>query len=119
MAHGLNRYCFTLRVAPAHFAEYRRRHASVWPEMLDALQATGWSNYSLFLRDDGLLIGYVESEVGFDELQSAMESHEVNARWQAEMAPFFRSEGGAPEAGLRLSSEVFHLEDQIGVVRDP
>lgn len=113
MADGLNRYCFTLRVAPAHLAEYRRRHASVWPEMLAALQATGWSNYSLFLRDDGLLIGYVESAIGFDELQLAMDSQEVNARWQAEMAPFFESEGGTPDAGLRLSPEVFHLEDQL------
>ena len=30
--------------------------------MLDALRRTGWRNYSLFLREDGLLIGYLECE---------------------------------------------------------
>jgi L-rhamnose mutarotase len=29
--------------------------------MLEALRRTGWHNYSLFLRDDGLLIGNVET----------------------------------------------------------
>ena len=29
--------------------------------MLDALAATGWPTYSLFLSADGLLIGYFET----------------------------------------------------------
>ena len=56
------RYCFQLQVRPDRMAEYVRRHQAVWPDMQDALRATGWRNYSLFLRDDGLLIGYVESD---------------------------------------------------------
>ena len=56
------RYCFQLRVRPERMAEYRERHSAVWPEMLTALRDTGWRNYSLFLRRDGLLIGYVESD---------------------------------------------------------
>jgi L-rhamnose mutarotase len=28
--------------------------------MLDALRAAGWTNYSLFLTDDGLVVGYLE-----------------------------------------------------------
>src|SRR4029453_2156820 len=55
------RYCFLLRVRPERMDEYRRRHAAVWPEMLRALADTGWRNYSLFLHDDGLLVGYVEA----------------------------------------------------------
>jgi L-rhamnose mutarotase len=51
------RYCFLLRVRPDRMAEYRRRHAAVWPDMLQALADTGWRNYSLFLADDGLLVG--------------------------------------------------------------
>jgi L-rhamnose mutarotase len=90
------RHCFLLRVRPDRLDEYRRRHQQVWPEMLRALAETGWRNYSLFLRGDGLLVGY------------------VNARWQAEMAPFFVGlEGGGPDEGLVLLEEVFHLEDQL------
>jgi L-rhamnose mutarotase len=94
--------------------EYRRRHERVWPEMLQALADTGWGNYSLFLHDDGLLVGYVEAddlEVSLD----AMARMDVNRRWQAEMAPFFLGlEGGGPDEGLVLLVEIFHLEDQLG-----
>jgi L-rhamnose mutarotase len=55
----VNRFAFTLRVKVDMLDEYRRRHAAVWPDMLDALRRTGWHNYSLFLRDDGTLFGYV------------------------------------------------------------
>jgi L-rhamnose mutarotase len=41
--------------------EYRPRHAYVWSEMFKALATTGWRNYSLFMRNDGLLVGYVGS----------------------------------------------------------
>src|SRR5215207_7053536 len=109
------RYCFLLRVRPERIDEYRRHHAAVWPEMLAALASTGWRNYSLFLHDDGLLVGYVEA----DDLQASLEAiaaTDVNARWQAEMAPFFAGLEGAPDEGLVLLEEVFPLEDQLGRV---
>lgn len=109
----MNRYCFQLRVDPARIDEYRRRHAAVWPEMLRALEASGWSNYSLFLRGDGLLIGYVETPGTLAEAQAAMAATEVNARWQAEMAPFFLDLDGSPDTGFVELTEVFHLEDQL------
>ena len=48
------RYCFQLQVRPDRIPEYVERHQAVWPEMQDALRATGWRNYFLFLRSDGL-----------------------------------------------------------------
>jgi L-rhamnose mutarotase len=107
------RYCFLLQVRPDRLDEYRRRHAEVWPEMLHALRDQGWRNYSLFVRPDGLLVGYTES----DDLQASlagMAGTEVNTRWQAEMAGFFTGlDGGPPDRGLLLLDEVFHLEDQL------
>jgi L-rhamnose mutarotase len=105
----VERVCFTLRVRADRLDEYRRRHREVWPEMLDALRATGWSNYSLFLAGDGLLVGYLETE-DFAASLEGMERTEVNARWQAEMAGFFELPGDArPDTGLRRLDEVFHL----------
>jgi L-rhamnose isomerase/sugar isomerase len=43
-------------------AEYVERHRAVWPEMLQAIADAGRRNYSLFLRDDGLLVGYYETD---------------------------------------------------------
>ena len=105
----MERVCFLLRVRAERLDEYRARHASVWPEMLDALRDSGWGNFSLFLRDDGLLVGYVECE-DFAAAQRAMELTDVNARWQAEMAPFFELPvGERPDTGLERLAEIFHL----------
>ena len=75
------------------------------------MRDAGWRNYSLFLRDDGLLIGYAEA----DDLAIAQERvarTEVNARWQAAMAELFQSEG-APDEAWEIIPEVFNLEDQL------
>jgi L-rhamnose mutarotase len=105
-----NRTCFVLRVRPERLEEYKARHREVWPEMRDALRAAGWSNYSLFLRDDGLLVGYVEAD-DFAAAQAAMERTEVNARWQAEMSAFFElPEGATADASMVPLEEVFHLD---------
>jgi len=108
----MKRVCFQLQVKAARIDEYRRRHAEVWPEMLHALKDSGWHNYSLFMRPDGLLIGYFET----DDLAAAkrrMAATEVNARWQAEMAEFFEDLDGAPDEGFVQLTEVFNLEDQL------
>lgn len=57
----MERVCFRLSVRPDRLEEYKARHREVWPEMLEALRATGWRNYPLFLRGDGLLIGYLDA----------------------------------------------------------
>jgi L-rhamnose mutarotase len=98
----MERVCWTMRVRPEKLEEYKARHREVWPEMLDALRETGWGNYSLFLTDDGLLIGYLETE-DFAAAQAAMEAEDVNTRWQAEMAEFL-----VPP--LQRIDEVFHLD---------
>ena len=76
------RVCFRLHIRPEKRDEYVGRHAEVWPEMLEALRDPGWRNYSLFLGEDGTLIGYLECE-DFAAAQAAMAATEVNASWQA------------------------------------
>jgi len=112
----MQRVCFQLHVKPHRIEEYKARHAVVWPDMLRALADSGWRNYSLFLRDDGLLIGYLETP-SLASAQAAMEATEVNARWQAEMAEFFVELGDArPDTGFVQLEEVFHLEDQLAAL---
>ncbi len=105
----MQRVCFILQVRPERLAEYKERHRQVWPEMRAALSKTGWGNYSLFLRDDGLLIGYLETP-DFQAALKGMEALEVNARWQKEMAPFFTALAGRPDENMAPLEEVFHLD---------
>ncbi|TFB69195.1 L-rhamnose mutarotase [Cryobacterium sp. Hz9] len=109
------RVCFALQVKPERIDEYRERHAAVWPEMLRALKATGWNNYSLFLRQDGLLIGYFET-ADLASAQAGMAATAVNARWQAEMSEFFVALNGSSDIGFLQLTEVFHLEDQLAAL---
>src|SRR5258708_36394639 len=55
---AVERVCFLGRVRPDRLAEYRRRHAGGWPEMLDALRAAGWTHYSLVPAGDRPVGGY-------------------------------------------------------------
>ena len=104
------RYCLLGHVDPARIEEYREVHRAVWPELLRVLSDAGWRNYSLFLRDDGLLIGYVEAD-DLDEAQERVARTEVNARWQAEMAELFGSDGPPDEGFVQLET-VFDLDAQ-------
>jgi L-rhamnose mutarotase len=110
------RVCFTSRVRADRIPEYRAAHAAVWPEMLVALRDTGWRDYHLFLRDDGLLVGILETD-DYAAAQSGMAATEVNARWQEAMAGFFVDDGN-PDDGFVLLDEVFHLEAQLAALED-
>jgi L-rhamnose mutarotase len=105
----MQRVCFVLQIKPDRLEEYKQRHVSVWPEMQQALRETGWGNYSLFLRSDGLLVGYVETD-DFEGARQGMSKREVNARWQKEMSDFFVNPPGvAPDQAMLPLEEVFHL----------
>ncbi len=106
----MQRVCFLLKVRQDRLPEYKLRHRAVWPDMLKALHDAGWRNYSLFLRPDGMLVGYLET-ADFEAALRGMAEQNVNARWQSEMAPFFEAlEGRRPDEGMLRLEEIFHLD---------
>jgi L-rhamnose mutarotase len=107
----MKRIGFVLKVKPDLIEEYKEHHRKVWPEMLAALSAAGWHNYSLFMRDDGLLFGYFETPDSLQAAQAAMEKTDVNTQWQTVMAPYFELPPNArPDQMLVELEEVFHLD---------
>ena len=107
-----SRICFQLRVAPELLDEYIARHTPVWPEMLAEIAAAGRRNYSLFLGDEGRLIGYYETD---DDAaaQAYLAASPVAARWEAEMARFFVGLDGRPDQAATALTEIFNLHDQL------
>lgn len=106
----MERVCFVSSVRADRLEEYRQRHQQVWPEMTHALRACGWANYSLFLTESGLLVGYLETG-DFEAARRSMARTAVNDRWQAEMAQFFADDGEQrPDEGFRRLPEIFHLD---------
>jgi L-rhamnose mutarotase len=105
----MQRVCFLLQVKPDRLKEYKAAHKNVWPEMKAALTKHGWHNYSLFLRDDGLLVGYCETP-DFKKAIAGMQDEEVNARWQKEMKDFFIAlKGAAADTSMQPLEQVFYL----------
>lgn len=105
----MQRVCFVLNVRPECIDEYRRQHREVWPEMQQALRQAGWHDYSLFLRADGLLVGYLVTH-NFEAARRAMKQHPVNTRWQQHMEPFFQALEAHADDVMHPLEEVFHLD---------
>lgn len=107
----MKRVGFLLKVRQDKLDEYKRHHELVWPEMLEALRDAGWHNYSLFVRPDGLLFGYVETPDGLEEAQARMAATEINTKWQEFMTPYFESPNNArPDEMFVELQEIFHLD---------
>lgn len=103
------RVCFTMRLKPGRVDDYLAAHESVWPEMLDALRETGWSNYSLFVdKPNALVVGYLETD-DFERSVAEMALRPVNGRWQAGMAEFF-ADDVEPDRTMEQLTEYFHLD---------
>ncbi len=107
----MKRVGFIFQVRQDKLEEYKERHKAVWPKMLDALHRTGWHNYSIFAREDGLLFGYFETPESLQAAQAGMSEEEVNTQWQEFMAPYFENLGGQhPDESMVELEEIFHLD---------
>ncbi|MDP3952326.1 L-rhamnose mutarotase [Microbacterium sp.] len=109
------RVCFRLQVRPEMLAEYLTRHTPVWPEMLAEIAAAGRRNYSLFLGEGGMLVGYYETDDD-QAAQAYLAQSDVATRWEAEMAPFFIGLEGRPDQAASPLTEVFNLAEQLSAV---
>ena len=57
----MERMALVITLKPEAIAEYKRIHAAVWPEILDAIAAGNIRNYTIFLREpENLLFAYWE-----------------------------------------------------------
>ena len=106
---AMKRIGFQFKVRQGRLAEYKEQHKNVWPEMLEALSETGWHNYTLFMRADGLIFGYFETEDSLAVAQSKMAAKDINTRWQELMSPFVDGDTRPDETFVELE-EYFHLD---------
>ena len=105
----MKRVCFLLRIKKDRVEDYEKSHR-VWPEMRQAIRAAGIKNYSMFLRPDGLLVGYFEAEDPEESLRKLGET-EINRKWQEFMASYFESGSGDLEkGGPEWLEQIFYLE---------
>ena len=89
--------------------EYRRRHAEIWPEMVQVLKEAGISNYTIW-NSGNELFGYYECEKGAEYAAKVQAESPVVARWNDYMQDILLMEMD-PETGAQpLLRQVFLLE---------
>jgi L-rhamnose mutarotase len=107
----MKRIGFLLKAKPDKVAEYKKHHEAVWPEMQAALRRSGWHNYTLFIRPDGLIFGYFEAPEDFQAALDAIQKEPINEKWNEFMGPYFEK---LPDLAVDQSmlevEEYFHLD---------
>jgi L-rhamnose mutarotase len=104
----MERVCYTFELAPGMEEEYERRHSRVWPELIAALRASGFSNYSLFRRGHEV-IAYAECEPTFEAAMATLEATDVNRRWSEYIRSIMTR--AVDENGRLLTvPEIWHLD---------
>ncbi|MBV8080122.1 MAG: L-rhamnose mutarotase [Actinobacteria bacterium] len=104
----MERLCFTFEIYPGQEAEYKRRHDEIWPELVEAIQDSGFKNYSLFRRDQ-TIVAYVECHPDVATAFAKLAPHETNARWSEwfkDVIVSLTDENGE----LFRADEVWHLD---------
>ena len=107
----MKRFGMTIKLKPGRADDYRRYHASVWPEVLEKIRECNITNYSIFLKDDHLF-GYFEyrgSDIKAD--WARMAAHPTTQEWWALMEPLQEPLASrvAGEWWAEME-EVFHLD---------
>lgn len=106
----MERVAFMLSLKPGAEDAYDEAHRNVWPEMLALLKSAGISEYSIFRRDD-LLILSLRVESDFETTWRKIENDPVNLKWQRAMSAYFAPVDKELRPGERfpMLREVFYL----------
>lgn len=105
----MQRLCFSFEIQPGTFAEYKRRHDEIWPELVAELKAAGLANYTLFRSSEERIVGYVECEPDAATCFGALAHAEANVRWSEwfkEIIVSLTDEDG----NMHELQEVWHLD---------
>lgn len=104
----MERLCFTFVIRAGTEDEYKRRHDEIWPELVEAIQASGFTNYSLFRRDLQV-IAYAECVPDVATAFEKLGQYEVNARW-SEWFTDIIEQLTDDDGNVLRADEVWHLD---------
>ena len=94
---------------PGCKAEYQKRHAEIWPEMVKVLKDAGICNYSIFYCNDELF-GYYECEKGVAYAEKVQAESPVVDRWNEYMKDILELEMDPVTGAQPKLEQVFRLD---------
>jgi L-rhamnose mutarotase len=102
----MERACFYLRLFPGTEAEYGRRHASIWPELAEAIREAGLRNLTGFRRGTDVWYYFEcdpDAETAFDKLAA----EPANQRWNEHFGTLI-AETATADGERQWYREIFH-----------
>jgi L-rhamnose mutarotase len=104
------RHAFTMKLRPGAFAEYKRLHDELWPELFAEIERSGVATMSIFAINEEYLVLY--SEVTDEETWTRLWASEVHQRWSETLRPLFvLTEEGVPD--VQHLTEIFHIRTSV------
>lgn len=104
----MERVAFKMKLKPGCQAEYRRRHARVWPEIVQLLEDSGISDYSIFLDEETDVLFAVQKVSGNSNSQD-LGHLDIQQKWWDYMADIMEVNLDNSPVSIPLS-EVFHID---------
>lgn len=103
----MQKIAFKMQLKPGMKAEYERRHAEIWPELVALLKENGIADYTIFLDEETDTLFAVQCLSG----QSSQElgKTEVVQRWWKYMADLMETHPDFSPVSIPLT-KVFHLD---------
>ena len=77
----MRRYGMAIKVKPGKIEEYKRLHATVWPDVLKMIGDCNIRNYSIYLKDDYLFSYFEYVGNDFDADMAKMAADPVTQKW--------------------------------------
>jgi L-rhamnose mutarotase len=103
------RTAFRLRIRAGQEEEYEAAHRNVWPALLAKLKEVGISKYSIFRREQDLIL--VMQVQDFEAAWHALDQDPTNQKWQEEMSALFDPVPGLkPGERFAMMKEVFYMD---------
>jgi L-rhamnose mutarotase len=99
---------FGLVIDPERAHEYEALHASPWPDLMAAIEASGFRKYQGFRRG-AHVVYYGEFYPDMPTVFARMAEHEVNARWGTAFEGIITTITDA-EGDLLVADEIYHQD---------
>jgi L-rhamnose mutarotase len=99
---------FRMQLLPGFEAQYRKRHAEIWPELVALLKDAGISDYSIFLdRETSSLFAVLRRRA--DHTMEHLSQNELMQRWWAMMSDIMATKPDGSPVSVPLEP-MFHMD---------
>ena len=98
---------FKMKLKPDMKAEYEKRHAEIWPELVELLSKSGISDYSIFLDEETNTLFAVQRLSGSSSQE--LGSNPIVQKWWEFMADIMETNADFSPVSIPLTP-VFHLD---------